>query len=144
MKLAIATQEKKRAEIGSTHLEIHKSLSYIAREFSLTSLCIMLDARTSKLEYDRKYLESCERMDSARALIEMHFPDAGELINKLHGQMNIFWGNFTEVSALLTSNDQSGRRHIFQEKANLAALEIEELVFKAKYKLNNIARELTK
>jgi hypothetical protein len=113
--------------------------TYFRTEFS-----IVLNARTSKHEYDRKYLGSCEWLDSTRALAEIHFPGAYELINELYGQMNIFWENPSEASALLESNGSSERRQDFQVKTIQASLKIDEPALRAKRKLNAIARYSTK
>lgn len=144
MKLAFAAKEKQRADVSANYITLHESLSHIAREYSLTSLSIMLNANTSNLEYSLKHLKCCERLDNARALVEMHFPDAYKSMDELYGQMSIFWWNYTEISSLITSNGSLERREIFQAEANQAAIAIGELAFKTKAKLNTMVRETLK
>lgn len=141
MKLAFAAKEKQRADVNANFLVLHETLSYIAREYSLTSISIMLDAKTNNLEYALKHLKCCERLDKARALVAMHFSDADKFMEELYGQMSIFWWNYTEVCSLSASNAPRDRRETFQAAANQAALSIGELATKAKTRLNAILLE---
>lgn len=132
LKIEAATDEKRRTETLSNYAEAHKALSFICREYSLTSLDIMENAKTSKSDYDKRYIESCERLDSARATIEIYFNDAYSLTEEIYGQMNIFWGNFTEVASLI-DNDEPYEKYIsFHEKAVQASLRISALSVKCK------------
>ncbi|MFJ4153445.1 hypothetical protein ACIPZF_01360 [Pseudomonas sp. NPDC089752] len=132
LKIEAATDEKRRAATLSNYAEAHKALSFICREYSLTSLDIMENAKTSKLEYDKRYIEGCERLDTARATIEIHFNEAYSLIEEIYGQMNIFWGNFTEVASLIENDEPYEKYKSFHEKAVQASLKISALSVKCK------------
>lgn len=140
MKLAAIAKDKRLTDVNAHFLLLHETLSYIAREYSLTSISIMLDAKTNNSEYAIKHLKCCERLDKARALADMHFSDAHKPMEELYGQMSIFWYNYTEVCFLAASNESGERRETFQAAANQAALVIGELAAKAKERLNVVLR----
>lgn len=75
----------------------HKLLSRTAREFSVTNLDILWRSEMSDGEYDIRYLAACAEVDELRALIALYEPPLSEDVEKIHGQMNLFWGNFKEV-----------------------------------------------
>jgi len=75
----------------------HKLLSRVAREFSITNLDILWRLEITDGEYDTRYLTACAEVDELRALIALYEPQLSENVEEIHGQMNLFWGNFKDV-----------------------------------------------
>jgi hypothetical protein len=136
IKIKAAAEDKRSATIISSYTDTHKILSRIAREYSLTSLDIMWRAELSGADYDKKYLLSCESLDEARAVADLYFPDISEVMEKIYGQMNIFWGNFKEIRSLTQSNESYAKKERFHAEAAAASLEISDFVILAKSRLN--------
>lgn len=139
VKSRAATTEKRSATIVNSYTEVHKILSRINREFSLTSLDIMWRAELSGSDYDQKYLASCESLDDARALIDLYFPEISEEVEKIYGQMNMFWGNFKEIRSLTETKEPHTKKQIFQNEAVAASMKIAEYTKTVKGKLKSLA-----
>lgn len=89
--------DRARADAIQRLADAHKLLSKIAREFSVTNLVILRGSKMTDSEYDLRYLLACGEMDELRAFAGLHEPSLTEEMDKLDGQMNIFWGNFKNV-----------------------------------------------
>src|SRR5262249_40218796 len=76
---------------------VHRQLSVIGREFSLTSLDIIWRAEMKDSEYDQHYLSVCEQVDELRVIVGLYETSLSEDVEKLYSQMNVFWGNFKNV-----------------------------------------------
>lgn len=88
-----------RTEALQRLIVAHRLLSKIAREFSLTNLDILWRAEIADKDYDLRYLAICEEMDELRAIVGLYEPQVADEVERIHGNMNIFWGNFKEVLA---------------------------------------------
>jgi len=139
IKSRAATIEKRKATIINSYMVIHKTLAKINREFSITSLDIMWRAGLSESEYDQKYLASCESLDEARALTDLHFPEVSELVEKIYGEMNIFWGHFKEIRSLTEAKEPHTRKQKFLDEAISVSMKIADYTRGAKGKLNSLA-----
>ncbi|TPG84800.1 hypothetical protein [Pseudomonas mandelii] len=142
MKLNASVKEKHRAEVIANYIEVHKALSYLTREYSFTSMDIMVRAGISEEKFDRKYLISCERLDGARALVEMHFAEIFKPVDEIYAQMNIFWGNFKEALNKIKAEKAYAEYEAVIDKARQSSLAITECAQIAKRKLNGLASEI--
>lgn len=138
MKVKAAAEEKRTITVVASYTEIHKILSRIAREYSLTSLDIMWRAELSGSDYDQKYLMSCESLDGARAMVDLYFQGVSEVMEEIYGQMNVFWGSFKEIRDLTQSNEPYAKKEKFHAEAAAAALKISDYVSAAKSRLNSL------
>ena len=142
---AIKRQSEREERECNAHrqrlLDAHKAISRIGREFSITTLDIVWRSGMTEHEYDQRYLASCEALDEARATCDLYIPEASELLEKMYGKMNIFWGNFKEVLRLTQLQEPYEKKEHFHGKAIAAAQDIGESASAAKTRLGNIIVE---
>jgi hypothetical protein len=119
--------------------EAHKLLSKIAREFSVTNLDILWRSKMTDNEYDLRYLLACAETDELRAFAGLHEPSLTDDIEKLHGQMNIFWGNLTNILYQTMNGEKIDHMSSSLTNAHAAANEIGSQVAFVKSRLSNLA-----
>lgn len=138
-KREIESQENEKKHMLERLSKVHRQLNTIEREFSLTSLVIIWQAEMSSSEYDQRYLSICEKIDELRATIDLYEPSLSEKVEKLYGQMNIFWGNFKNVLHLTTRDEKVDHMTPCFQKAHLAAEEIGQHTRSLKSQLSRLA-----
>lgn len=117
----------------------HRLLSAIGREFSLTSLDIIWRAEMKDSEYDQRYLSICEEVDELRVIAGLYETSLSDDVEKLYGQMNIFWGEFKNVLRLTSLGENVDHRTSCFEKAHAAATEIGSKARTLKFELTELA-----
>lgn len=117
-------REKERSAALQRLMLSHGLLSKIAREFSITTLDILWRSRMTDGEYDARYLVTCAEMDELRALVALHEPHLSEDVEHIHGQMNVFWGNFKNVLYQTVRGEKVDHTSPSLSKAHAAATEI--------------------
>ena len=132
-------REKEKALALERLAQAHRLLSTIGREFSLTSLDIIWRAEMKDSEYDQRYLSICEEVDELRVIAGLHESSISEDVEKLYGQMNIFWGNFKNVLRLTSLGKKADHRISGFEQAHAAATEIGSQAHALKFKLKELA-----
>ncbi|WP_174363285.1 hypothetical protein [uncultured Caballeronia sp.] len=88
--------------------QLHLILSRIAFENSQT--CSFIDS-ASGLElnaFRQRYRDNCIRMDEASAIVDMHYPELYEWLNKIQNQTNMFWGYQEGVLETDNKNNPEG------------------------------------
>lgn len=131
-----------RIEALSRLVVIHKLVSKLQREFSITTLDILWRAKTSEDAYDARYLAICGEADELRALTQLHEPAVYEDVEQMHGHMNIFWGNFKNVLYQSASGEKVDHRSSFLSEAHAAAREVGALGQAVKHHLAERMREM--
>ncbi|WP_434212650.1 hypothetical protein [[Pseudomonas] boreopolis] len=119
--------------------EAHKALSAIAREFSVTTLDILWRSSMTDSEYDQRYLAASSNMDDLRAFAGLHESSLIDDIEKLHSQMNIFWGSFKNVLYQTSQGQKVDHTSSSLTNAHDAANEIGRVVFFVKGRLTQLA-----
>ncbi len=142
-----AKHERERADRAGAHAiqrlaDAHKLLSKIAREFSVTNLDILWRSKMTDSEYDVRYLLACGEMDELRAFAGLYEPPLVEEIEKLNGQMNIFWGNFKNVLYLTSKGERVDHTTSCFTSAHAAANEIGAKVASVKDRLAHLASKV--
>jgi hypothetical protein len=132
--------EKERALALDRLATAHRQLSVIGREFSLTTLDIIWRADMKDLEYDQRYLGVCQEVDELRAIADLYETSLAEDVEKIYGQMNIFWGNFKNVLRLTSLGEKVTPNISGLEQAHAAAREIGERTNSIKRQLTNLAK----
>ncbi len=130
------TEKEEIANHKQRLLNVHIAISKIARDFSITALDINLRSGMTDLEYDKRYFESCEKLDEIRAVCDLYIPDTSKHLEKMYGQMNKFWGNFKEILRLTELNEPYEKKKYFQSEAIAAAAEIGSCAGEAKVRLS--------
>lgn len=118
----------------------HRQLSIIGREFSLTTLDIIWRADMKDLEYDQRYLSMCQEVDELRYIACLYEPSLASDVEKVYGQMNIFWGNFKNVLRLTNLGEKVSSNISGLDKAYAAAREIGDMTASIKYQLTELAK----
>lgn len=106
---------------------MHKLVSKLQREFSITNLDILWRAKTTEEAYDNRYLAICGEADELRALAHLHEPAIHDEVERLHSQMNIFWGNFKNVLYQSLKGEEVDHRSSCLSEARAAAMEVGKL-----------------
>jgi hypothetical protein len=121
--------------------DAHKALSIIAREFSVTAMVILWRSNMTDHEYDQRYLKASANMDELRAFAGLHEPSLVDDIEKLHGQMNMFWGNFKNVLYQTSLGQRIDHNSPSLTDAHAAAGEIGSAVLLVKRRISRLAAE---
>lgn len=132
-------RERERALALERLAKAHRQLSVIDREFSLTSLDIIWRAEMMDSEYDQRYLSICHEVDELRVIAGLHEASLNEDVEKMFGQMNIFWGNFKNVLRLTGLGENVTHMTPCFKEAHRAATEIESHVHSLKSNLADLA-----
>jgi hypothetical protein len=131
--------DREKREAIKRLAEAHKLLSKIARDFSVTNLDILWRSKMTDGEYDLRYLSACGETDELRAFAALHEPSLTDDIEKLHAQMNIFWGNFKNVLYQTMNGKKVDHMSSSLTNAHAAANEIGSRVAFVKSRLTNLA-----
>jgi hypothetical protein len=134
-------REKEKALSLERLSKAHRLLSVIAREFSLTNLNIIWRSEMKDSEYDQRYLSVCEEVDELRVIAGLHETSLSEGVEKLCGQMNIFWGNFNNVLHLTSLGEKVNHTTPCFKKAHEAVTEIGNKTRALKFKLAELAEK---
>jgi hypothetical protein len=120
----------------------HKLLSRVAREFSITNLDILWRSEITDGQYDIRYLTACAEVDELRALIALYEPQFSEDVEKIHGHMNLFWGNFKDVLYQTERGNPVDHRSPSLVNAHAAAEQIGKTAAFVKSRLADRTKEL--
>ncbi|WP_143809079.1 hypothetical protein [Paraburkholderia susongensis] len=85
----------------------HRQLSAIGREFSQDSIDINLNAQIGEWKFDQRYLAARRETDELRMICGLYEPSLEQDVELLHGDMNLYWGNFKMVLNLIANNKGS-------------------------------------
>lgn len=94
------SDERTRAEVDVEREELrklHKILSRVTLETSLTMSYIQSDNSMGLHEFRERYMESCYRLHEAKAISDIYYPEMSGSVDKVYGQANIFWGHQESV-----------------------------------------------
>jgi len=100
VKQAERVEEKYKLDLNKLEEKIeeaHIIASELAWEFSLTVLNIDWEAKMSLNEYDVKYKAQLHKCSRLQMLVDLYVPHLSEDVNKISGNMNMYWGNFRNV-----------------------------------------------
>ncbi|MBI4985546.1 MAG: hypothetical protein HZC24_09455 [Rhodocyclales bacterium] len=133
-------REKERVLALERLAVAHRKLNIIGREFSLTSLDINWRAEMKDSEYDQRYLSVCENVDELRVIAGLYETSLIEDVEKMYGQMNIFWGNFKNVLRLTNLGEKVDHTTSCFQQAHATAIDIGRQAQALKSKLSELAR----
>ena len=156
--------EKKLAERKRMLLEIHQLLGKVSHEFSVTNInmithklsnkishnnpflkdieTIKREAQITAKQYDATYSEICTSCDLINAYCDLFFPELSSDMNKICGEMNMFWGTFKGYLYFIeTQADHKLKQSKMDELVSIAN-KIEKLIGTVKYRLSSIIEKM--
>jgi hypothetical protein len=71
---------------------LHRILSRIALENSQTMSHMQSSANLAVEDFRARYLENCDRLHEALAIVDIYYPEMRGPIRDIYGQSNVFWG----------------------------------------------------
>ena len=71
---------------------LHRTLSRIALENSQTMSYMQSDEGLSIVDFRKRYLENCDRLHEAMAIVDIYYPRMSTPLGEVYGQSNVFWG----------------------------------------------------
>lgn len=84
---------RQERELERSKLDIlHRTLSRIALENSQTMSYMQSDENISIAEFRRRYLDNCDRLHEALAIVDIYYPQMGKSMREIYGKSNVFWG----------------------------------------------------
>jgi hypothetical protein len=125
-------------------IEVHRAVSHLSRQFSITALDIQWRAESTERDFDKHYMEVCESLDEVRAVSDLYIPTVSPQLEAMYGQMNIFWGNFKEMLRLTELKEPYERKQPYHQRAVEAAQEISSQAVRAKRELSARAHSLAR
>lgn len=87
--------------------ELHKILSNIAIENSLTMSCIQSSESILLTEYESRYIENINQISEALAITDLYFDFMSERVKKLYGFANCFWGYQTNIKSVAKDSNKN-------------------------------------
>ena len=72
---------------------LHRTLSRIALENSQTMSYMQSEANLSIADFRTRFLENCERLHEAMAIVDIYYPQMSDALKQVYAQSNIFWGH---------------------------------------------------
>lgn len=130
--------EKELTEQKRMLLEIYQLLSKISREFSLTGINIKQEAQITAEQYDAAYSETCASCDLISAYCDLFFPDLSRDIDRICGEMNIFWGIFKNYLYLWKTQADHKLKQSKMDELVTIANKIDKHIGTVKYQLSSI------
>ena len=71
---------------------LHRTLSRIALENSQTMSYMQSDESLSIADFRKRYLENCDRLHEAMAIVDIYYPKMSQALREIYSQSNVFWG----------------------------------------------------
>ena len=111
-KEAFLQQEKTNNEVSNKNvldtleklLEIHTTVSRIAKDYSQTRSHIDWTDGANRADFRSKYREDCDEINKSMAMIDVYLAEykeyrqeINESLSEIYGNMNYFWGNQEEL-----------------------------------------------
>jgi hypothetical protein len=97
IKLGHDASEKRQWLVRERLEKLHLIVGEIGREFSLTFLTIDREAGIRHTDYHEKYRKLCAKVEEAQMIADLYMQEVSESLEKLDGEMNMYWGNFSQV-----------------------------------------------
>ncbi|MBB5467456.1 hypothetical protein OKW30_006320 [Paraburkholderia sp. Clong3] len=133
-------REKEKALALERLATVHRQLTAIGREFSQDSIDINWRAEMGEYEYDQRYLSIRKETDELRMICGLYEPSLYDDVEMLHGEMNLFWGNFKNVLYLTAHEKRVDHTTPCLDRAHSAAMEISRQTSALKARLAERAR----
>ncbi len=121
--------------------ELHKILLRIDFENSLTKSYIQSTSNMEISEFRIQYMENCERMRNAIAMIAIYFPEMSEEAEQVYSQAGLYWGYQEGVLSTDIKTNKKGYQSNL-DKVSSAVSEISKLVRSLKIKIISRAKQL--
>ncbi len=121
---------------------IHRALSKIAFENSLTMSVIQSDSELTIAEFRVRYVENCDRLHAAMATSAVYYPAMTSRLRAIFGEANKFWG----YQEIVLRADYETDRHAAQAARNKvfeACEEIDRLVSAVQGEIEQRSQYLT-
>ncbi|MEO8390724.1 hypothetical protein [Polaromonas sp.] len=135
-------EERARTDAVRRFSDAHMLLSKIAREFSVDNLVILRESKITESQYDLRYLRACGEMDELRAFAGLHEPTLAGDIERLDGQISVFWGNFKNVLYLERKGERVDHTTSCYMNAHSIANEIDAKAAFVKNRLAHLSSKL--
>ena len=126
--------------------QLHIILSKISLDFSQTQSFMDDGQRLDVKIFRDRYRDNCLLMHEALAIIDMNFPDMIDIIRKIYGLTNVYWG--AQEPLLKTNYFNTDRKHwdrCFKEildASNQIGSLVRELQFQLSDKSHTLSRSL--
>lgn len=72
--------------------DLHIILSKIDLENSQTMSYIQTDSNLELAKFRERYLDNCECLHKAEAIVDLYYPEMSDTMRRICGQSNVFWG----------------------------------------------------
>lgn len=121
--------------------DLHKILSHVTRENSLTMSYFQSDSNLEISDFRKIYSANCARLDDARAIIAIYFPEMIDESEEINGETNKFWGYQENVLRI----DINTNREMYQlnlENVNSAVKKISKSVQSLKNQITRRAKQI--
>jgi hypothetical protein len=122
--------------------ELHIILSRVNLENSLTVSFMQSDEGIALSAYRERYLENCDRLHIAEAIVALYYPEMTNKIQEIYSQSNIFWGAQEGVLRIDVKENNSGRQANLQNVL-IASTEISERVSSLQFEITERALVLS-
>lgn len=122
--------------------ELHKILSDIAYENSMTASYIDADEEIELSQFRKKYRDNCSRLHEALAIADLFYPELSDDVREIYGQTNMFWGGQDNYLKVDKANGDTKIRQFHREKTIKAGGEIGSMVLSLQYRISTIGTNL--
>jgi hypothetical protein len=87
-------RSRQERELERSKLDtLHRTLSRVALENSQTMSYMQSDEGLSVADFRKRYLDNCDRLHEALAIVDIYYPQMGKSLREVYGQSNVFWGS---------------------------------------------------
>lgn len=121
---------------------LHRTLSRISLENSQTMSYMQSDSNLSITDFRVRYLDNCDHLHEAMAIVDIYYPKMSDSLKKIYGQSNIFWGTQENLLRTDIKANPSGWKSILSEVLK-AGESIQTLTRQLKEEVAYRAKELT-
>ena len=87
----------------------------IGGENSQTMSYMQSDEGLSIADFRKRYLENCERLHEALAIVDIHYPKMSGSLREIYGKSNVFWGYQENLLRTDIKTNPSGWQAILSE-----------------------------
>lgn len=122
---------------------LHRTLSRIELENSQTMSYMQSEAKLGIEDFRQRYLENCDRLHESMAIVDIYYPRMSESLQKIYGQMNIFWGSQENLLRTDIRTNKEGWNLLLSQVLD-ASKEIGKCTRQLKDEIAGHAKELSK
>lgn len=133
---------KRESDLYRSKLErFHSIITKISLENSLTMSYIQSDNRMELNIFRENYLANCGLLNEAQAIADLYYPKLSQLVRKINGQSNIFWGHQESILRVISQQNSDNFRPDYHEILRVSQ-EIESLSSLLISSISDASREI--